>query len=134
MVTASSPLPVHGMPAPVRAAISAGWSVARATNPVVDEQIGEAPVGDDVSGADHDEAVDGGFDFGEEVAGQQHGAALVGEVAEQFAHPGDAFGVEAVGRFVQDEHLRVADQRLGDAEALTHPERVGADPFVGGRR
>ena len=87
-----------------------------------------------MSGADHDEAVDGGFDFGEQVAGQQHGAALVGEVAQQFAHPGDAFGVEAVGWFVQDEHLGVADQRLGDAEALTHPERVGADPLVGGRR
>ena len=108
--------------------------MARATSPVRREQIGEASVGDHLAGADHDEAVDGRFDFGEQVAGQQHGAALVGEVAEQFAHPGDAFGVEAVGRFVQDEHLRVADQGLGDAEALTHPERVGADPLVGGRR
>ena len=134
MVTVPSPSPVQGIPAPVSAAMQCGLVGGAGHQPGRRQQVGQASVGDDLAGADHDQPVDGGFDLGQQVAGQQHGAALVGEVAEQFAHPGDAFGVETVGRFVQDEHLGMADQGLGDAEALTHPERVGADPLVGGRR
>ena len=47
------------------------------------------------------------------VAGHEHGAALVGEVAQEAAQPADAVRVQAVGRLVQDEHARVAEQRGG---------------------
>ena len=57
----------------------------------------------------------------------------VGEVAQQAAHPEDALGVEAVGGLVEDQHLRVAEQRVGDAEPLAHAERVVADALLGGR-
>ena len=56
---------------------------------------------------------------------------LVGVVAEQVPHPADAGRVEPVGRLVEDQHRRVADQGGGDAEALAHPERVVAHPPVG---
>src|SRR5690606_36201131 len=55
----------------------------------------------------------------------EDGPALVGEVAEQRTDPADAFGVEPVGGLVEEEDLRVAEQRLRDAEPLTHPEAVG---------
>jgi hypothetical protein len=64
----------------------------------------------------------------EEVGGEQHGAAAGGVVAEHHAHPVDAGGVEAVGRLVEDEDARLAEQRVRDAEPLPHAERVVADP------
>ena len=46
------------------------------------------------------------------------------------AHLVDALRVEAVGRLVEDQQVRVAEQRGGDAEALLHAERVGAVAVV----
>ena len=57
----------------------------------------------------------------------------VGEVAQVVAQPADAVGVEAVGRLVEQEHLRVAEQRGGQSEALAHAEREAAGPLVGCR-
>ena len=42
------------------------------------------------------------------------------------------FGVEAVGRLVEDEDLRVAQQSGGESESLAHPEGELPDPAVGG--
>ena len=66
------------------------------------------------------------LDLVEQVGGEQHGAAAVGEVAEQSAHPPDAGRVEPVGRLVEDQHLRVADQRRREAEPLPHAQGVVA--------
>src|SRR5439155_325492 len=38
--------------------------------------------------------------------------------------------VEAVGRLVQEDHLRVVDQRLRELDALLHTGRVAADGAV----
>ena len=80
--------------------------------------------------ADHDQLVGDRLDLAQQVRGEQHGAAAVGEVAQQPAHPGDALRVEAVGRLVEDQHARVAEQRVRDAEPLAHAERVGADALA----
>ena len=40
--------------------------------------------------------------------------------------------VQAVGRLVEDQHLRVAEQRGGDGQALAHPHRVALHAPVGG--
>ena len=50
---------------------------------------------------------------------------------EQVADPVDALGVEAVDRLVQDQRLRVAEQRRRDAEPLAHAERELARPLAG---
>ena len=76
--------------------------------------------------------VDGGLHLVQQVTGQQHRPAPVGEVAQQPAHPGDALGIQPVRRFVQDEHLRLTDERLGDAEPLPHAEGIAAHPAIGG--
>ena len=52
--------------------------------------------------------------------------------ADQVAHPADAGRVEAVGRLVEDEHVRIAQQRGGDREALAHAHRVALHAPIGG--
>ena len=69
----------------------------------------------------------------EQVAGDQHRAALGGERLEQVAHPADALRVEPVGRLVEDQHPRVADQRGGDPEPLLHAQRVTLELALGRR-
>ena len=64
----------------------------------------------------------------------EHGAALAGELAQEPAHPLDALGVEAVRRLVEHEHARVAEQRVGEAEALAHAQREAADLAARGVR
>ena len=65
------------------------------------------------------------------MRGEQHGAAAVGEAAQQPAHPAHALGIEAVGGLVEDQDLGIAEQRVGEAEALAHAERVLADALAG---
>ncbi len=79
---------------------------------------------------DHD-VVGDDLDLVQEMGGEQDGAALVGEAAEQVTHPSDPGRVQPVGRLIEDQDLRVAEQGGGDAEPLTHPERVVADATVG---
>ena len=62
--------------------------------------------------------------FVEEVRGEQHGATAGGEVGQQVAHPAHPLRIEAVGGFVENQHLGIAEQRVGDAQALTHSQRV----------
>ena len=69
----------------------------------------------------------------QQVRGQQHGAAAVGEVAQELAHPAHPGRVEPVGRLVEDQHLGVAEQRVGEPEPLAHAERVLPDPLARGR-
>ena len=78
------------------------------------------------------DVVDGLRDLGEQVAGDEHGAAARRLLAHHAAHPGDAGRVEAVRRLVEQQHLGVAEQRRGDAQALLHAHRVALDAAVGG--
>ena len=94
------------------------------------EQLGLAALGDDLAVADHDEVVGDHLDLAQQVRGEQHRAGAVGEVAQQLAHPEDPLGIEPVGGLVEDQDARLADQRLGDAEALAHAERVVADALL----
>jgi hypothetical protein len=65
----------------------------------------------------------------EQVRRHQHGRAVVGDGAHEFAHVGDALRVKAVGRLVQHKQLWIAEQRGGDAQPLLHPEGVGLVPI-----
>ena len=94
------------------------------------EELVLGALGDDLAVPDDDDLVGDALDLVEQVRAEQHGAALVGVAAQQVAHPADAGRVEAVGRLVEDEHLRVAEQGVRDAEPLAHAERVVADPPV----
>ena len=96
----------------------------------VREQLVLGAAGHDLAAADQDHLVGDLLDLVEQVAGEQHGAAAVGVRLEQAAHPADAGRVEAVGRLVEDQHGRVAEQGVGDAEPLLHAERVVAQPAL----
>ena len=85
-------------------------------------------LGDDAAVADDDQVVGDDFDLVQQVGGQQHGGAAVGVAAQQVAHPADAGGVQTVGGLVEDEDLGVAEERVGDAEALPHAQGVVAGP------
>ena len=88
---------------------------------------------DQPAGADDDHPVDGLLDLGQQVAGDEDGAALlVGEVAEEAAQPLDALGVQAVGRLVEHQDGGVAEQRGGQRQPLPHAEGVAAGPAVAG--
>ena len=63
---------------------------------------------------DHD-LVDGLSNLREDVARDEDRAPLRRERAQKVAEPADALRIEAVRRLVEDEHLRVAEQRRGRA-------------------
>jgi hypothetical protein len=70
------------------------------------------------------------LDLVQQVRGQQHRAAACGEVLQQPAHPVDPGRVQAVGRLVEHQHLRLADQGVRDPEPLPHAQRVVAEAPV----
>ena len=79
---------------------------------------------------DDDHAVRRLDDLGEEVAGHEHAATLGGELAQEAAHPCDAFGVESAGRLVEHDDLGIPQERARHREALAHAGRVAADTPV----
>ena len=91
------------------------------------EHLGDRRLLDQPAAVDDHDAVDRLRDLGEHVARDEDRAALGGERAQEVAQPPDPGRVEAVRRLVEHEHLRVAEQRRREAEALPHPERVALD-------
>ena len=57
----------------------------------------------------------------------EHRPPVGGERAQEVAQPAHALRVEPVGRLVEDQQLRVAEQRRREPEPLPHPERVALD-------
>ena len=83
---------------------------------------------DEPTVVDDDRIVGTVRDLGEQMAGQQHRAAVVGERPQEHAHPLDPGGIESVERLVEHQHLRLADHRGGEVEPLTHAQREATDP------
>ena len=88
------------------------------------EHLLERPLRAQLAVREDDDVVDRLRDLGEQMARHEDRPALRGLVAEQLAEPADALRVEAVGRLVEDQHLRVAEQRGGDRQPLAHAHRV----------
>ena len=66
------------------------------------------------------------------MAGDQDRPPLRGQALEQVTHPADALRVEPVGRLVEDQYPRIAEQRRRDPEALAHAQRVPLEFALGG--
>jgi hypothetical protein len=83
--------------------------------------------------ADEDaDAVADGLHLAEQMGGEQHRhPALGGDTPDQLQHLRHALRVDADGRLVQNQHVGVLDQGVGDAEALEHAARVGRHRIVG---
>ena len=97
------------------------------------DQLLRGHVGEQPAAADDDQVVGGLRHLAHQVAGDQDGAAVGGQLPEEPADPSDALRVQAVDRLVEHQHRRVAEQRGGDAEPLLHAERETADPAPGHR-
>ena len=95
------------------------------------QEVGLGAGRDDAAVADDDEVVGDDLDLVQQVRGQQHGGATVGVAAQQVSHPPDAGRVEAVRGLVEDEHLGVAEESVGEPEALPHPQGVVPQPSPG---
>jgi hypothetical protein len=88
-------------------------------------QLGWRAVGDDAPLVHDDHARAGRHDLGQ-VVGRQDDRALAPELAHEVANLHDLVRVEAAGGLVEDEDVRLVDQRLGEADALL--EALGQRP------
>ncbi len=89
-------------------------------------QFGGRRLLDELAAVDDHDLVDDLLELGEDVAGEEDRPPLRGQRAKELAEPADPLRVEPVRRLVENEHLRVAEQRAGEAQALAHAERVAA--------
>jgi hypothetical protein len=92
------------------------------------------PLGDAASVGNDDDIVNGLLDLGEHVARDEDRLALRREVAQELAQPTDPFGVQAVGRLVEQQDLRVTQQGCGERETLAHAHRVATGALPSGGR
>ncbi|MCQ0018745.1 hypothetical protein LUW74_42875 [Actinomadura madurae] len=77
---------------------------------------------------DDDHVVDGLRGLREQVARQQHRAAVRHPVPQHRPQPADSLRIQPVGRLVQHQYVRIAQQCGRQPEPLPHSEREGADP------
>ena len=70
----------------------------------------------------------------EQMARQEHGRAVGGQLADQVPDLAGALGVHPVRRLIEHEQQPGAQQRGRQAQPLAHPEAVRAIPLVGRRR
>ena len=82
---------------------------------------------DQLTHADHHQIVGHLSHLTEEMAADQHGFTLTGEMNEHIANPANTFGVQAIGWFIQDDGMRIAQQNARKAEPLAHAQRVATD-------
>ena len=68
--------------------------------------------------------------LGEQMAGEQHGHALVGEAADEQAHVAHARRVEPGRGLVEQQQLGITQERGGDPQPLAHAVRVTAHPVA----
>ena len=90
-------------------------------------QLLERGLDDELAVVDDQHLVDRLRDLGEHVAGDEHRAPPRGERAQEVAQPAHALRVEAVGGLVEDQQLRVAEQRRREPQPLAHAQRVALD-------
>ena len=88
---------------------------------------GHRPLPDQPTGGEDADPVADRLDLVEEVARQQdRHPAFLGRDSQQVEDLRDAEGVDRRRRLVEDEDVRILDQRVGDAEPLEHAPRVRA--------
>ena len=77
--------------------------------------------GDEAAVGDDGDVVDHLVHLSEQMAGDQDGHPLAGEIAEQLAQPANALGVEPVGRLVEDEDRRLPRRAAASRAAGASP-------------
>ncbi len=86
-------------------------------------EVLHAHVGEELSAPDHDQVLGGQRHLAHQVRRDEDGPPLGGQRLHQVAHPQDALGVQTVDGLVEQQHLRVTEERGRDPEPLAHTER-----------
>ena len=97
------------------------------------EQVGRRVAGLDLALVQDDDARTGHFHLGQDVGGKQD-RVLLAEVLDEVAHLPDLVRVEADGRLVEDEQVRLGDEGFGEADALAVALGKVADDLAAARR
>ena len=66
------------------------------------------------------------------MTGNENSGSVGGQRTHETAHFARSLRVEAVRRFIEHEQVARAEQRIGDAETLFHPQRIGTHFLAGG--
>src|SRR5215211_2122105 len=89
--------------------------------------LGDGAFGEEAPVADHGYPVAQLLDLGEEVAGEEDRQAFLVEAADERAHVAHPARIQAVRRLVEDQDLRLPQQRGGYRQALLHTRRIRLD-------
>ncbi|GHJ24602.1 hypothetical protein TPA0909_62160 [Streptomyces albus] len=95
------------------------------------DELPDGHVGHQLSAPDDDEVVGRLCHLAHQVAGDEDSAPFTRQTPHQVADPQDALGVEPVDGLVEEQHLRVAEQRRRDAEPLAHAEGEALGALLG---
>ncbi len=94
-------------------------------------QVVHAVLADELAVAQHRDAVGDLVDLIEEVADEEDGDAAVAQVADDREQLLDLAAVQARGRLVEDQHLRVEHHGAADGDELLDRDRVAGEHRVG---
>ena len=89
-------------------------------------QVGDCAVVGQAAFVDKQHAIGHGLNFLQDVGGEQDGLALA-QLADGLADLVNLVGVQAGGRLVEDQHVRLVQQHLGHAHPLAITARQLAD-------
>ena len=89
---------------------------------------------DDAATGNDDDMVSYVLDLVNEMAGDKDSLAVGREGSQKPPDPADAFGIQAVGRLIQNNNAWIAEEGRGDPQPLTHPQRVRSHALPGGVR
>src|SRR5262249_27847707 len=93
-------------------------------------QLGDATLADDLAAVEDDAAVADQFHLAQKVRVEEDRRAPAAQLVEDLADLAAADRIDAVGRLVEEDHVGVVYQRLGDAHALFHALGIGLDLVV----
>ena len=86
------------------------------------EQLFRGPLVERATAVDEHQPVADLLELAQVVRRHEHGAPRAGQGADQRPDVAHALWIEPVGGFIEDEQIRIAEQRGRDPEALLHAE------------
>ena len=96
--------------------------------------VGDAALGEDLAAIDDRDAGAQLLELGQDVAADDDGLAHRTELAEELAKLDPRARIETGRRLVEEQHLRVVDEGVGEAQPLLHAARqvldVGVAPIA----
>jgi len=85
-------------------------------------QINDVSGLDDAATGNDDDMVSYVLDLVNEMAGDKDSLAVGREGSQKPPDPADTFGIQAVGRLIENNNAWIAEEGRGDPQPLTHPQ------------